>query len=84
VEVESQKLDNNGMVVDCSLISHIVKQLDHQYLNDILGCDINPTAENIAMWVAKNLNANMLDNPTARVSKVTVQESEGNVAWFIP
>jgi len=87
VEVQAEKLDDNGMVVDFSLISEVVKKLDHKNLNETLNetlpIDINPTAENIATWIATELYK-VIKAPTARVSKVTVQESEGNTACCIP
>lgn len=46
----SAELDQNGMVVDFSLIKSKVKSvLDHQVLNDVV--PFNPTAENIAKWM---------------------------------
>ena len=81
VEVVSGILTDYGMVVDFACISEVVKGLDHKDLNDRLTC--NPTAENIAEWIFKEVKKN-LDNPHAEVSKVTVQESEGNSACFIP
>ena len=73
VYCKSEQLNENGMVVD---FAHIKKQihgkLDHQYLNIIVG--FNPTAENIAKWIVDQI-------PTCY--KVTVQESEGNVATYV-
>jgi len=67
----SSELDQNGMVFD---FTHIKKKvhgvLDHKCLNDILPC--NPTAENIAQWIAEQLGP--------KCWRVSVQESEGNVA----
>jgi 6-pyruvoyl-tetrahydropterin synthase len=87
------------MIIDFSKISKTVKQLDHRNLNEILPKGINPTAENIAHWIAqevqKEINkeeANYLSAPNKmppeealpKVSKVTVQESEGNIACYTP
>ena len=79
VEVISGVLTTQGMVVDFTSISKVVKQLDHRDLNEIF--TFNPTAENIAKWIFDNVKKN-LDNPHAEVSKVTVQESEGNIACY--
>ena len=68
---KSAQLDANGMVVDFSHISNVVKKLDHQCLNDILDC--NPTAENIARWICCRI---------PNCYKVSVQESAGNVAVY--
>ena len=48
-------------------------RLDHRHINDVLG-DINPTAENIAKWIADELGP--------KCFKVEVQESEGNTAIY--
>ena len=65
-------LDAEGMVID---FTHIKKRihdaLDHKCLNDIF--DFNPTAENIARWVCEQV---------PYCYKVSVQESEGNIATF--
>jgi 6-pyruvoyltetrahydropterin/6-carboxytetrahydropterin synthase len=72
VTCQSETLDANGMVVDFKHIKNIGSDvLDHQYLNDVLRC--NPTAENIARWICEKV---------PHCVKVSVQESEGNVAVY--
>lgn len=72
VTCQSEKLDANGMVVDFKHIKNLISDtLDHQYLNDVLQC--NPTAENIARWICEKV---------PHCIKVSVQESEGNVAVY--
>lgn len=68
-----------GMVIDFTKIKEAIHgRLDHAYINDVLP-DMNPTAENMAKWICDEIN---------RVSdygacyKVTVQESEGNIATY--
>ena len=69
---KSETLDEDGMVVDFTHIKEIVKgQLDHKCLNDVLDC--NPTAENIARWIADRIPF---------CYRVSVQESEGNKAIY--
>ena len=69
---KSEILDADGMVVDFTHIKKIVKgQLDHKCLNDVLDC--NPTAENIARWIADRIPF---------CYRVSVQESEGNKAIY--
>lgn len=67
----SKTLDKNGMVYD---FTHIKKNihdvLDHKNLNEILDC--NPTAENIAKWIADTIGT--------KCWRVEVQESKGNIA----
>lgn len=72
VTCESEHLDRNGMVIDFSQIKKVVMELDHADLNKLVQ---QPTAENIAYWIAQGLG------PVC--TKVMVQESEGNQAWFI-
>lgn len=72
VYCRSKELNRDGMVVDFSHLKEIIKErLDHRYINDIV--DFNPTAENIARWIADQI-------PTC--FKVEVQESENNTAVY--
>lgn len=71
VTCESESLDENGMVYDFAHMKSIVhERLDHQNLNEIL--PFNPTAENIAKWIAGLIGEKCVS--------VQVQESDGNVA----
>ena len=75
VYVMAEKLDHNGMVIDFTKLKKAIHEpLDHNHLNDVF--DFNPTAENIALWVAQTVN---LIRRGAYCYKVEVQESEGNV-----
>lgn len=72
VYCQSEELDENGMVVDFSFIKSLIHdKLDHHYINDVVNC--NPTAENIAKWICDQV---------PNCYKVTVQESEGNMAEY--
>lgn len=69
---KAETLNQNGMVVDFTDVKRKIKGcLDHQNLNDVL--PFNPTAENIARWCVEQI-------PTCY--KVSVQESEGNLAIY--
>ena len=69
---KSQTLDANGMVIDFTHIKREVQEkLDHKFLNDVV--PFNPTAENIAKWVCEQI---------PNCYRVSVQESEGNVATY--
>ncbi|MHA1344936.1 MAG: 6-pyruvoyl trahydropterin synthase family protein [Candidatus Heimdallarchaeaceae archaeon] len=81
VEIMGRKLNQNGMLVDFKDIKNVVNKLDHAHINDVID-PINPTAENIAKWIAYEVEGECTGLIT--VSKVTVQESEGNIACFIP
>lgn len=73
VYCKSRKLNENGMVEDFTLIKkRIHDQLDHASLNEVF--DFNPTAENMAKWMCEQI-------PTAY--KVSVQESDGNIATYV-
>lgn len=73
IYMQSRELNHNGMVMDFTHIKREVHDmLDHQYINDVV--KINPTAENIAKWICDRLGS--------KCYKVTVQESEGNVAEY--
>ena len=73
VYCKSDILDNNGMVYDFTHIkAKIMDRLDHQHINDVV--DFNPTAENMARWICEQIGD--------KCYKVSVQESEGNVAVY--
>lgn len=78
ITCEAEELNTNGMVVDFAAIkSSIHGVLDHQNLNTALP-GINPTAENIALWIAQKITLEFGVNCT----KVVVQESENNTATW--
>ena len=75
VVCESETLNWNGMVYDFTIIKEeIADILDHKFLNDIIPG--NPTAENIARWICEKIGDKCV--------KVSVQESEGNIAEYEP
>lgn len=70
VHCRARTLDQNGMVLDFKKVKDVIHgALDHRNLNDSL--PFNPTAENIARWIAGQVPG---------CFRVEVQESEGNVA----
>ena len=72
VYCRSSRLNSEGMVVDFTRIKEVVtEKLDHQNLNEVL--PFNPTAENIARWVCRQI---------PQCYKVEVQESEGNIVIY--
>lgn len=72
VVCRAKELNQDGMVVDFTHIKRtIMEQLDHKYLNEVLP-GMNPTAENIAYWVACQIGEKCVE--------VSVQESDGNIA----
>ncbi len=84
VEISAKELTSAGMVIDFTIIKKMIHgYFDHGYLNQLM--IENPTAENIAMYIYNTLaNEILMHNDTARVTKITIQESEGNTACYIP
>lgn len=73
VYCKSEELNEDGMIIDFKHIKNkISDKLDHQYLNNIV--NFNPTAENMAKWICDEIGENCY--------KVSVQESEGNIAIY--
>lgn len=71
-------LTNYGMIVDFKKVKEVVSdKLDHKYINEVV--EFNPTAENMAKWICDQVNEIC---ETGRCYKVTVQESEGNIATY--
>jgi len=80
VEVSSPQLNQSGMVVDFKDIKkatrEITSKLDHYYLNDLEAFkEINPTAENIAAYIYKELVLR-LNNEHIKITAVTLWETE--------
>lgn len=72
VYCKSKELDENGMVIDFTLIKHKISvKLDHQYINEII--PLNPTAENIAKWICDQIDC---------CYRVEVIESNHNTAIY--
>ena len=72
VYCKAEELDENGMVVDFKHIKNLISdKLDHKYINEVV--DFNPTAENMSRWICEQV---------PNCYKVTVQESEGNIATY--
>lgn len=69
---KAAQLNADGMVVDFTLVKQkVMGVLDHANLNEVL--PFNPTAENIAHWIATQV---------PHCYRVEVQESEGNTAVY--
>lgn len=79
VYCKSEDLTEYGMIVDFAKIKKEVHGvLDHGNLNEILP-DINPTAENMAKWICDKVT-DLCE--VGYCYKVSVQESEGNIAIY--
>ena len=92
VEVSCDTLTASGMVIDFSYLKEAMIRVikipfDHQNLNEVSELNgLNPTAENLAKWVAEKIQDDLTGYSKflLKVSKVSVQESEGNKAWYMP
>lgn len=78
-------LTKYGMVIDFTAIKKLIHdRLDHKNLNEVF--DFNPTAENIAKWIDETISQYLEDEDEypydTYCERVTVQESEGNVASY--
>lgn len=72
VYCKAKELNADGMVIDFKHIKQKIHgYLDHGNLNELL--PFNPTAENIAKWIASQI---------PECYKAMVQESEGNIAVY--
>ena len=87
VFVTGAKLDEAGVLMDFGIIkkhvAEVMSLLDHKYLNELeFFKNDQPSSENIAGVVARELQKR-IDNPTARVSRVSAWESEDACATYI-
>lgn len=79
VHIQCKKLNDIGIGIDFKNVKQTVKtmlsKLDHSDLNELPAfADINPSSENIAVYIYKNLSDEFQDENT-RVSKVRVSEA---------
>jgi 6-pyruvoyltetrahydropterin/6-carboxytetrahydropterin synthase len=86
VYVESENLDETGMVMDFVVLKKVMQEvgseLDHQDLNRVPPFDsLNPTAENIARWFFERC-AERVDDGRVRVSQVRVWETASSCAVY--
>ena len=86
VAVESESLDEGGMVIDFRLLKaktkSILEALDHRYLNELpFFARTNPSSENLAALIFSELS-HQIDRESRRVSWVSVWESETSRAIY--
>ncbi|VAW52001.1 6-carboxy-5,6,7,8-tetrahydropterin synthase [hydrothermal vent metagenome] len=80
LEAVATQLDDIGMGVDFKVMKKAARdvggELDHQYLNELEPFkEINPTAENIAAYMYKEISARINSN-TIKVTALTLWETE--------
>lgn len=77
----SDTLTSYGMIVDFKKVKDAIHgKLDHQLINNVIGSSINPTAENMAKWICDKVSEIC---EVGYCYKVSVQESEGNIAEYV-
>lgn len=84
-ELESDRLNNQGMVMDFSELRDrmegVLESLDHKCLNEIKPFDeLNPTTENIAKEIYGRLSEGLPEG--VKVAAVTAYETEGAGATY--
>ena len=85
--VAGKNLNHAGVLKDFGEIkqhvSEIMTKLDHTFLNKLdFFRDINPSSENIAFYVAQELEK-VINSSVVQVSRVTAWESEDACATYI-
>jgi 6-pyruvoyltetrahydropterin/6-carboxytetrahydropterin synthase len=85
--VAGETLDEAGVLMDFGdikkYLAEIMQKLDHKYLNELDYFEGGqPTSENIAIFIAKELQAS-IDHTSVKVSRVNVWESENACASYI-
>lgn len=86
VKVESESLDENGMVIDFRLLKRktkeVLESLDHRYLNELPPfASANPSSENLAAYIFREISRE-IDQGSRRVTRVSVWESETSRATY--
>ena len=76
---KSEILTDYGMIVDFKKVKETIHgRLDHSNINEVVA-PLNPTAENMAKWICDEVTKVC---EVGYCYKVTVQESEGNIATY--
>ena len=87
VTVEAKQLDKIGLGIDFVVlkknVEEILSQLDYQNINEVPPFDEqNPSAENIARWLFKQLAA-QVNSDNACVKRVEIKEfDDSGAAYF--
>ncbi|MBN1383766.1 MAG: 6-carboxytetrahydropterin synthase QueD [Elusimicrobia bacterium] len=84
IYVYGKKPAEDGILVDFTdlkkELKKVISKLDHKYLNEIEPFNkVNPTAENIAKYIFKQLQ---VISCKLKISKVSVWETERNCATY--
>lgn len=84
VYVQAKSLNKYGMVIDFTELKKCVHDyMDHKNLNDLF--EFNPTAENMAYWIAVHVDVNRTVEDIERglhCYRVDIEETKNNVATW--
>lgn len=88
VVVSGEKLDDEGLLIDFTILKVILKkitdQLDHKDLNGLEHFSgINPTSENIATYIHAQMDKELAGYPVA-LKSITLWENEKQCASYVP
>jgi len=88
VTVEGNELNDQGLLLDFKgikgALSPILQGLDHTFLNELpYFQERNPTSENLAFFIFKEMEEALKTYPGIRVKEVTVWESEKARATYL-
>jgi 6-pyruvoyltetrahydropterin/6-carboxytetrahydropterin synthase len=85
--IAGEKLNEAGVLIDFgelkAHVAEIIDELDHTFLNDLACFDGAPSSENIAVYIAEQLQQK-LAGTNIRVSRITTWESENAAATYTP
>jgi 6-pyruvoyltetrahydropterin/6-carboxytetrahydropterin synthase len=89
VLVRGPKLDETGMLADFvelkRLLRAVSEPMDHVFLNDMPPFDeLNPSAENIAVYICEKMQAGLKQENPVEVAEVTVRETDIQSATYRP
>ncbi len=88
VHIKGETLSKAGVLLDFGElkehVTRIMAALDHKFLNELdMFEDMPPSSENIARYVTDEVQS-CIKGASAKVSKVTVWESENACATYTP
>lgn len=86
VQISGSQLNDIGMIVDFKEIKRhakeVIKELDHTFLNDHPHFkDVNPTAENIAVYLFRSIQSR-IESEQVAMHSITVWENDRNCVTY--
>lgn len=92
VTLEGGQLDGAGLLLDFVELKQwlraVIERLDHRLLNEVAPFDqLNPTAENMALYFCQEVSRALAASPHAgrvRVARVTIRETDSASAVYRP